>query len=53
MTKVTHPDKHKVRDYMERRTHDEHEPPPSPQEVREILGWRLIPENGSEREVQD
>lgn len=52
MTTTTKPDKRKVREYMESRTHEE-EPPPSPEEIRRELGWRLIPENGSELEIPD
>lgn len=54
MTTTTKPTKQRVREYMDRRTHAEHDdPPPTPQEVRDQLGWNLIPENGSEPEVQD
>lgn len=42
---ANHPPKQLVREYLERRTHDE-EPPPSPEEVRRQLGWGLVPENG-------
>ena len=42
--KATHPDKQKLREYMDRRTH-EAEPPPTPDEIREQLGWRMLPNN--------
>ncbi|WP_166882216.1 hypothetical protein [Massilia mucilaginosa] len=45
MAETTKPDKHLVREYMDRRTHAEHEPPPSADEIRRILGWELIPHN--------
>lgn len=44
MTKTTHPPKHLVREYLERRTHQQVEPPPSPEEIRRELGWHLLPE---------
>ncbi len=43
-TKTTHPTKQQVREWMESRQ-VEHEPPPTPEEVRKQLGWDLIPEN--------
>lgn len=52
MTTTTKPDKRKTREYLENRTHSE-DPPPSPEEIRRQLGWALIPDNGSEREVHD
>jgi hypothetical protein len=44
MTQTTHPPKHLVREYLERRTHYQTEPPPSPDEIRRELGWHLLPE---------
>lgn len=41
MTQTTHPSKEQVRQYMARRQ-EERRPPPSPQQVREQLGWKLI-----------
>jgi len=38
---ATHPDKQIVRQYMQQRR-DERTPPPSPERVREQLGWRMI-----------
>jgi hypothetical protein len=38
MTNLTHPPKETVREYMERRTHAPLDPPPSPDEIRRILG---------------
>ncbi|MDQ1924686.1 hypothetical protein [Massilia pseudoviolaceinigra] len=45
MTQTTKPDKRLVREYMDQRTHAEHEPPPSADEIRRQLGWGLIPHN--------
>jgi len=52
MTNTTHPDKRKVREYMESRALDD-DPPPSPQDIREQLGWKIVPENGGEQEAHD
>lgn len=52
MTQTTKPDKKAVRDYLDRRTHEE-EPPPSPDDIRRELGWALIPSNRREREEND
>jgi hypothetical protein len=41
MTALTHPPKHLVREYLERRTR-EHKPPPTPEEIRRELGWGLV-----------
>jgi hypothetical protein len=41
-SRVTHPTKEQVRAYMMAREH-EHRPPPSPEEIRRQLGWRLAP----------
>lgn len=43
MTQTTKPPKQKVREYLERRTHDQLEPPPTPADIRRELGWDLIP----------
>jgi hypothetical protein len=45
MTETTKPDKLRVRAYMERRTHAQLDPPPTPEEIRRQLGWHLIPAN--------
>ena len=47
---ANHPDKHLVRAYMADRSTNE-SPPPSPDQVRETLGWHMIPENGYVPEV--
>lgn len=44
MTQTTKPSKETVREYMERRTHAPHEPPPSRDEIRRQMGWNLLPE---------
>lgn len=41
MTQTTHPSKHAVRAYLERRAH-EVKPPPTPDEIRRQLGWGLM-----------
>lgn len=41
MSATTHPPKHLVRQYLERRAR-EHKPPPSPEEVRRQLGWDML-----------
>ncbi len=41
MTALTHPSKHLVREYLERRTRASR-PPPSPEEIRRELGWGLL-----------
>jgi hypothetical protein len=41
MTHTTHPSKHLVRAYLERRAH-EVKPPPTPEEIRRQLGWGLM-----------
>jgi hypothetical protein len=41
MPAFTHPPKHLVRQYMERRTRDLR-PPPTPEEIRRELGWGLL-----------
>ena len=46
---ASHPNKKAVHDYMQRRIDQqhtkEHKPPPTPEQVREELGWNMIPEN--------
>lgn len=41
MTQTTHPSKEQVREFMARRR-EERRPPPSPERIREELGWHLI-----------
>ena len=41
MPAFTHPPKHLVREYLERRSRDP-KPPPSPEEIRRQLGWGLL-----------
>jgi hypothetical protein len=41
MPTTSHPPKHLVREYLERRT-KESAPPPSPEEVRRQLGWGML-----------
>lgn len=41
MSQTTHPSKHLVRAYLERRTH-EVKPPPTPEEIRRQLGWGML-----------
>jgi len=41
MPTPSHPPKHLVREYLERRTKD-NAPPPSPEEIRRQLGWGMI-----------
>ena len=49
MFKATKPSKAEVRAFMNRpRTKD---PLPSPQEIRRMLGWNLVAENGQVPEV--
>ncbi|MQA22100.1 hypothetical protein GEV01_21530 [Rugamonas sp. FT103W] len=43
MTDVTHPTKESVRKYLERRTQQPCEPPPTPEEIRRQLGWHVLP----------
>ena len=42
MATFTHPPKHVVRAYLERRCRDP-KPPPSPEEIRRQLGWGMTP----------
>ncbi|MDQ1923298.1 hypothetical protein [Massilia pseudoviolaceinigra] len=41
MPAITHPPKHLVREYLQRRSRDP-KPPPSPEEIRRELGWALL-----------
>jgi hypothetical protein len=41
MPATTHPPKHVVRAYLERRSRDP-KPPPTPEEIRRQLGWDLL-----------
>jgi len=38
---VKHPPKHLVREYLARRSRDP-KPPPSPEEIRRLLGWGVL-----------
>jgi hypothetical protein len=38
---TSHPAKHLVREYLERRT-KESAPPPTPEEIRRQLGWGML-----------
>jgi hypothetical protein len=38
---TSHPPKHLVREYLERRS-KESEPPPTPEEIRRQLGWSML-----------
>ncbi|HEY0061362.1 MAG TPA: hypothetical protein VGC21_04535 [Telluria sp.] len=40
MANFTHPPKHVVRAYLERRSRDP-KPPPTPEEIRRQLGWGM------------
>jgi len=44
MPDTTRPPKERVREYLERRTHAPVDPPPSPDEIRRILCWHLVPQ---------
>jgi hypothetical protein len=41
MPMTSHPPKHLVREYLERRARDT-QPPPPPEEVRRQLGWGML-----------
>ena len=43
MTDTTRPTKETVREYLERRTHAQLDPPPTTDEIRRQLGWHLLP----------
>jgi hypothetical protein len=38
---TSHPPKHLVREYLERRAKDP-KPPPTPEEIRRQLGWGML-----------
>jgi hypothetical protein len=40
-TTTSHPPKHLVREYLERRSKDT-KPPPTPEEIRRQLGWGML-----------
>jgi hypothetical protein len=40
-TTTSHPPKHLVREYLERRSKDT-TPPPTPEEIRRQLGWGML-----------
>jgi hypothetical protein len=40
-TTTSHPPKHLVREYLERRSKDT-SPPPTPEEIRRQLGWGML-----------
>lgn len=44
MTQTTHPDKQKVRDWMNR-PREERAKVQTPERIREELGWNLLPHN--------
>lgn len=49
MTQTTHPDKNLVRAHLagriaQQRT-TERKPPPTPEQIREQLGWLMLPNN--------
>jgi hypothetical protein len=41
MSTITHPPKHLVREYLERRSREQ-KPPPTPEEIRRQLGWGML-----------
>jgi hypothetical protein len=41
MSAITHPPKHLVREYLERRSREQ-KPPPNPEEIRRQLGWGML-----------
>ncbi len=52
MTHVTHPPKEAVREYMRSRANKEG-PPPTPEQIKRALGWRLVPDSGLVPEVKE
>jgi hypothetical protein len=44
---TSHPPKHLVREYLERRS-KESNPPPTPEEVRRQLGWGMLMQPGDD-----
>jgi len=45
---TSHPPKHLVREYLERRS-KESEPPPTPEEIRRQLGWSMLMPAGDDK----
>jgi hypothetical protein len=45
MTATTHPSKEQTRLWLQMRKFSRR-PPPSPDEIRRQLGWKLLPNNG-------
>jgi hypothetical protein len=41
MSATSHPPKHLVRQYLERRSREQ-KPPPTPEEIRRQLGWGML-----------
>ncbi len=48
MQTTSHPPKHLVREYLERRSKDTN-PPPTPEEIRRQLGWSMLMGGPDER----
>ena len=46
------PSKEAVRSYTQQRTREK-SPPPTPERIRQELGWQLVPSNGPVREVPE
>jgi hypothetical protein len=44
---TSHPPKHLVREYLERRS-KESAPPPTPEEIRRQLGWGMLMHSGDD-----
>lgn len=44
MVEATHPPKEVIREHMQQRAKSA-EPPPSPERIRQELGWHLLPNN--------
>jgi hypothetical protein len=47
---TSHPPKHLVREYLERRTKDS-APPPTPEEIRRQLGWGMLMHSADDDKV--
>lgn len=44
-TKTTKPTPRMIRDWLESRTHaPDDEPPPSPEDIRRLLDWHVVPD---------
>lgn len=52
MTSTTKPDRQLVREWMDRRAYDNN-PPPTPAEIREQLGWTIAEAEREERDRQE